>query len=612
MIASSSPSSPPATPWPTVLLLSISATAVGLATGRADGLYTGGALLWLNVALVAALAAVFLTAPRLSRVLLIIAVLGTGALAIWSRMAFEIVQAATRQQISEPEHAGEFAAKATVWMAKGYFRLDLAVAAFAMVLVFGAGVLREWAGRNTAIGVIGTLVAASFVLLFIGPPGTVKNARYDVKAGFDVAPLSQPGGLIRPSRPPEEQFTDDPAAAARKQPDQAAAAKRATRWQIWLLGVGLLAVAAMVRWRWVGCVGLGAFILAHTLLGAWVIHHTPNPHIDVWHLQQESCKALLEGKNPYAIDMPNTYGKDSFVYAKELQHEDRVLFGYPYPPLSLYLALPGYRLGGDVRYSQLAALAIAAALIALAKPGILATLAAMLLLFSSRVFMVVEMSWTEPYVIMLLAAVVFCACRYPRSVPYVLGLFLASKQYLIFAVPLAALLLARPFSWKAYLIILGKAVAVALAVSLPLILYAPAKQFGPAKANSGYQRSPLAAFTHSAITLQLKQPFRNDALSYLAWYYWHFDQDLAPDARGKAINRRFGWICFLAAALAIAASLWRWPRSGAGFAAGIGLTYLLFLAISKQAFCNYYFFVLAALCMAVATMREEKSEATTV
>ena len=602
MTASPIPSSPPATLWPTILLLGIAAAAVGFATGRDDGLYTAGALLWLNVALAAALAAVFIAAPRLARILLLIAVLATGGLAIWSRLAFEIVQAATRQQISEPEHAAELATKASIWLAKGYFRLDLAIAAFAMALVFGAGILRGCVSRKTVIGAIGALVAASFVVLFIGPPGTVKNAHYDVKATFDVAPLSQPGGLIRASRPPEDQFTDDPVAAARKLPEQAAAAKRATTWQIRLLVVGLLAAAAMVRWRWVGCAGLAAFILAHTLLGAWVIHHTPNPHIDVWHFQQEACKALLEGKNPYAIDMPNVYGKDAFVYAKELKHDDRVLFGYPYPPLSLYLALPGYRLGHDVRYSQLFALAIAATLIALAKPGVLATLAAMLLLFSSRVFMALELAWTEPYVIMLLAAVVFCACRYPRAVPYALGLFLASKQYLIFAVPLAVLLLARPFCWKAYATLLCKAAAVALLVSLPLILYAPAKQFAPGKPQQDYQRSAIAAFTHSAVTLQLKQPLRRDALSYLAWYYWHFDQNMAPDAREKSINNRFGWICFLAAALAIAASLWRWPRSGPGFAAGIALTYLLFLSISKQAFCNYYFFVLAALCMAIATI----------
>ncbi|MGA2498187.1 MAG: hypothetical protein ABSH20_10620 [Tepidisphaeraceae bacterium] len=607
MIASPTPSSPRAALWPTVLLLGISAAAVNFATGRTDGLYTAGALLWLNVAVAAALATIFIGTPRLSRVLLLIAVLASGGLAIWSRLAFEIVQAATRQQISEPEHAAELTTKASLWIAKGYFRLDLAVAAFAMALVFGAGILRGCVGRKVAIGAIGTLVAASFVVLFIGPPGTVWNAHYDVKGGFDVAPLSQPGGLVRASRPPEAQYTDDPVAAARKQPEQAAAAKLATVWQVGLLAVGLCAAAATVRWRWIGHASLAALIVSHLSLGAWVIRHTPGPHIDVWHFQQESCKALLDGKNPYAIDMPNMYGQDSFVYGRELQHEDRVLFGYPYPPLSLYMALPGYRLGGDVRYSQLAALAIAAALIALARPGILATLAAMLLLFSSRVFMVVEMAWTEPFVIVLLAAVVFCACRFPRTVPYVLGLFLASKQYLIFAVPLAVLLLARPFSWKAYTAMLCKAAAVALAVSLPLILYSPAKQFAPGKPQHEYQQSAMSAFQHSAITLQLKQPLRRDALSYLAWYYWHFDQDMSPDARERSINHRFGWCCFAAAALAIAASLWRFPRNGPGFAAGVALTYLLFLSTSKQAFCNYYFFVLAALCIAIAATRTNEA-----
>ena len=36
------------------------------------------------------------------------------------------------------------------------------------------------------------------------------------------------------------------------------------------------------------------------------------------------------------------------------------------------------------------------------------------------------------------------------------------------------------------------------------------------------------------------------------------------------------------------------------FALGLSATFLVFFGLNKQAFCNYYFFVIGALCVAVA------------
>jgi hypothetical protein len=52
----------------------------------------------------------------------------------------------------------------------------------------------------------------------------------------------------------------------------------------------------------------------------------------------------------------------------------------------------------------------------------------------------------------------------------------------------------------------------------------------------------------------------------------------------------------LAALLALA----RCPRTPAGWALAVAFVYLVFFAFNKQAFCNYYFFPLAALCAAIA------------
>jgi hypothetical protein len=50
----------------------------------------------------------------------------------------------------------------------------------------------------------------------------------------------------------------------------------------------------------------------------------------------------------------------------------------------------------------------------------------------------------------------------------------------------------------------------------------------------------------------------------------------------------------------MALALWRVARTPAGFALGVAALFLAFFVLNKQAFANYYFFVIGALCVAVA------------
>src|SRR4029453_2208588 len=186
------------------------------------------------------------------------------------------------------------------------------------------------------------------------------------------------------------------------------------------------------------------------------------------------------------------YPNESF-YGPGLVVKGILQFGYPYPPLPLLLTWPALYLG-DIRYAHLLGLTLGGAAIAFARPGRLAPLAAALLLFSPRVGLLIQMSWTEPFTILFLGATVLCALRAPRLLPLSLGLLLATKQYLVFLLPLVWLL--APERRRA-LVLLGQAVGVAVLVTLPLALWKP------------------EAFVRSAITLQFRQPFRDDALSVL-------------------------------------------------------------------------------------------------
>jgi hypothetical protein len=125
-------------------------------------------------------------------------------------------------------------------------------------------------------------------------------------------------------------------------------------------------------------------------------------------------------------------------------------------------------------------------------------------------------------------------------------------------------------TWKNTLRLWIPAAAAGAAVSLPLALW------------------DWPAFWHDVVSLQTIQPFRPDALSYLAWVY-----------KISAVQLPVA-LAFLAALLGVVAGLQRLPHTPAGFAGGVALVYILFIAFNKQAFCNYYYFVIGAMCCASA------------
>jgi hypothetical protein len=59
-------------------------------------------------------------------------------------------------------------------------------------------------------------------------------------------------------------------------------------------------------------------------------------------------------------------------------------------------------------------------------------------------------------------------------------------------------------------------------------------------------------------------------------------------------------VAFGVAAAVGGLALWRAARTPAGFALGVSALFLAFFVLNKQAFANYYFFVIGALCVAVA------------
>ena len=339
------------------------------------------------------------------------------------------------------------------------------------------------------------------------------------------------------------------------------------QWGIVAAGCLLLAAASglrLARRTW-----FPMLLVVHFGLGIWLIEASPNPHIDVVTVHREAIAALLDGHNPYSITFANIYESDTPLYPEGMVVDQRVQFGLPYPPLSLLLVVPGALLGGDYRYANLAAMSLAGAAIGYSTPATVARLAATLVLFTPRVFFVLEQGWTEPVVVLLLALTVFCTLNATARTPLALGGLVAVKQYMVLVLPLALLLIPRPW-WPGSLAMLWRVMAVALAVTLPFFVWDP------------------PAFIRAVITLQIYEPFRLDSLSYLSFLARHLS---TPPPM---------WAGLVPAVLAIALVLWKDQRTPAGFAAAVALVMFVVFAFGKKAFCNYYFFVIGALCCAAA------------
>jgi hypothetical protein len=252
---------------------------------------------------------------------------------------------------------------------------------------------------------------------------------------------------------------------------------------------------------------------------------------------------------------------------------DRVMMGFQYPPLDLYLALPGH-LVGDYRYSFLVWAALAGGVMGRVANGRLGAAMMAVWLFLPVTFLVTQLGWTERMVVFCLALTVAAAARRSRWTFVALGLLLASKQYVVIAAPLIWLLpTSADDSRGSHLRLAAKAAAVAVVLTLPFIIW------------------DARALFYDLLQVQINQPFRRDSLSAVAWVA-NSSGVLLPQWLGLALVVPATLVAFRYA-----------PRTVSGFAMAAGFVFFTFFAFSKQAFVNYYVLVLGALAVAAAFAR---------
>lgn len=351
--------------------------------------------------------------------------------------------------------------------------------------------------------------------------------------------------------------------------------RRATAWPYyvgWCVATvgGLLLIAAP---RPVLGRVMAMMLMGVALAGTWAVQHNLTPRVDVYYYQQDAASHLLQGRNPYTLTFVNPYNpEENWVFAPDVLSDDgkQILRGYPYLPVTLLGVLPGRALG-DYRYAHVAAVVLSGLLIWRAFATREAALAAALLLTHPRLPWLFEWGWTEPLLVLLFSATIYTARRLPSWTWLPLGLLLAGKQYMLLVLPLLPLAVPPGVCWKRQSV---WAVVLALALTAPLALW------------------NLPAFWDSAVLWQLAQPFRPDALSLSAALF-HTLHLRPPDLLPLALATG------LAAALLATRLRTRGPATFV-WAAALVLTTLF--VTSKQAFVNYYFFVSAIWCVALATV----------
>ena len=372
--------------------------------------------------------------------------------------------------------------------------------------------------------------------------------------------------------------------------DVAKAAYRSRAWDMELLGLlgmlslaVVLATAALVlpasgklpqnRVRGTGGLLWLAFallVLVHLLLTFLIVRPGTARHIDVYTFQRDACGNLLRGIDPFGATQTDIYdARESLLnYAPGLAVGGRVLEGFQYTPLTLFWALPGYLLG-DVRISYIFAVIVSAWLLFALRSDHRGLGIASILLFSPLTFLVELDCFTEPLVYLTLCATIYAAVKKRWWLPIVLGLFLASKQYNLLALPLIAYFV-RPFQSKAYWKLAGLSLMTAAATILPFVVWNP------------------RALWHDMVLFHLRQPYRLDSLSFAV---------------------PFPWIMKLGPLLVLAFVVWALRagnRSAATFPAVYGVVLLLFFFTSKQAFPNYYFLAGQAFFLSIAALPPAK------
>jgi len=337
-----------------------------------------------------------------------------------------------------------------------------------------------------------------------------------------------------------------------------------------LLAVGLLAFGWWTRDRGrarllliAACVTYAAFLATH-------LARSPSPIMDVWHIETQATKALLNGQNPYALVYADVYeaaGWPGYGYAMRFIY---------LPGLLLHLA-PAVWLGLDIRWVSVLALSgglfLFAHCVRRCSPeggfspwGTVAAAAVVIFWFQPGQPFLLEQAWPEALILLYACLAFWGWTEHPVLAGTALALALSLKQTSWFLLPFLGALAVRERRWR----MMGTVAVGVACVLAPFFLWSPHD------------------FVHNVVVDILKKAPRGDALSW---------NPLLPGGAGTAlpwtsavsfVAYGIGWLCLVVGLRRSADRDGDRPLETLKWTIVSLFGFFLFL---KQSFFNYYYLV---------------------
>lgn len=323
-------------------------------------------------------------------------------------------------------------------------------------------------------------------------------------------------------------------------------------------------------------VALGAMLFGKAL----VIRASPQPFIDVWTSSVAAVDHILAGRNPYTQQYVD-------IYAGAYNYKPGMPYG---PSFLLWSTLWAKLFGGqhDVRVGLFISevlLSVGLGAITWRRTKDLALGGAIALVWATNPIglFVLEQSWVDP---LLMVALVGCVLalqeRRLALAGVALGFAFAVKTYAIVAVGLIALWVLKAEGFKGARRFIIGAAASAGAFILPFLVM------------------DASAFWNSMFGLWADQAPRADALTLVAL---RGELEGLGGQGNEPLRALYGPFNLLTLALAAASAAWVYLRAGSSLARlswGLATVHVWFFLFARQAFCNYYYYALVFVVLAVA------------
>ena len=326
--------------------------------------------------------------------------------------------------------------------------------------------------------------------------------------------------------------------------------------------IAVVGVARYVRRKDISPVTSLVLVAAVAAAGAGVMvdHAGTNVGVDVYLSHVAAADALADGENPYtdAVRYPN---------GSPFAEEGAVLEGYSYPPVTLWAYAVSTWVTGDPRWLNVAAWVgvVCAILWRLFRQRPDRVVAFALVLAVAPAWrLVVFTGWTEPLTIALLVGAALAWRKTTIGSGILLGLALASKQYMILLAPLLLLHRDRGQSRR-----LAAAGVTAAATLLP------------------YAVADLDVYVDRLITRPLSLGYRPDT------------QSLPGLLDRLGVSPEIPLVAALLAVMAVSWAVTRSPRGPDTFLVGAATVMAVFFLLSLG-FANYWFLVAALLICGAA------------